>query len=429
MKRCSMLLLMFILVVVCPATVKAQTSVPAVAPGSGGGSAGNSSFRLSGTLGQPVVGPVSNSATRHSAGFWPVAAWRRAPVALTQTVTTTQATDVNVILHATDSGGNALRYRVVTPPAHGVLSGVAPTLTYTPAADFVGSDSFTFVANGGYADSNLATVSLVVRANRTPITIAVDAQPHSKTNFTFNGTLGLFRLDDSQPDDGDAYSQRKTFVVAPGTYTITAQPLSAWPLMAITCTPAANGVVDLATGKVTITVTTGDNVTCTFTNQRAGKLTVGKYNDLNRNRVRNANDPWLSGWTMQLFTSPDTQVGSQTTDSNGRAIFLNLRPGAYTVCEVQQSGWFHITPATLNPAYQKPCYSVTINPSQAVAVRFGNSTTPLTLAAEADDLTDLIVIDLPDTDDEGNEVTPLPDPWPEAPAEGANTLFLPLVMQ
>lgn len=37
------------------------------------------------------------------------------------------------------------------------------------------------------------------------------------------------------------------------------------------------------------------------------------------------------------------------------------------------------------------------------------------------------MIDLPDTDDEGNMVTPLPDPWPEAPAEGANTLFLPLV--
>ena len=427
MKRCAMLLLMFILVVVCSATVKAQTIVPAVVPGSGGGSAGNSSFRLSGTLGQPVVGPVSNSATRHTAGFWPMAAWLRAPVALTQTVTTTQGTAVPVVLNATDSGGNPLRYRVVTPPAHGVLSGVAPTLTYTPTAGYVGSDSFTFVANGGYADSNLATVFLVVRANSTTITIAVDAQPKSKTNFTFKGTLGLFRLDDSQPDDGDGYSQRKTFVVAPGTYTITEQPLIAWPLMAITCTPATNSVVDLATGKVTITIATGDNVTCTFTNQRAGKLTVGKYNDLNHNHVRNANDSWLSGWTMQLFTAPTVQVASQSTNNNGSATFLNLRPGAYTVCEVQQSGWFHITPATLNPAYQKPCYSVTLNSGQAVAVRFGNSTTPLTVAATADDVTDLIVSDLPDTDDEGNEVAPLPDPWPEAPAEEANTLFLPLV--
>ena len=261
------------------------------------------------------------------------------------------------------------------------------------------------------------------------LTIVLDAQPESKTNFTFKGTLGLFRLDDSLPDDGDGYTQRKTFVVEPGNYTITQQPLVAWPLMAITCDPTSSGVVDLVNGKVTLTMTTGVNVTCTFTNQRAGKLTVGKYNDLNHNHVRNANDAWLSGWTMQLFTAPNAQVGSQTTASNGSTSFLNVRPGSYTVCETMQTNWFNITPSALHPLYQQPCYSVTIAPGQAVAVRFGNSTTPLTVAAEADDFTDIIVMELPDTDDDGNEVSPLPDPWLDAPAEEANTLFLPLVMQ
>ena len=42
---------------------------------------------------------------------------------------------------------------------------------------------------------------------------------------------------------------------------------------------------------------------------------------------------------------------------------------------------------------------------------------------------EVIFIDLPDTDDEGNEVTLLPDPWPDVAAEQVNTIFLPLVSQ
>jgi hypothetical protein len=120
-------------------------------------------------------------------------------------------------------------------------------------------------------------------------------------------------------------------------------------------------------------------------------------------------------------------VGSQSTDSSGRATFLNVRPSDYTVCEVLQSGWFNITPSVLSPLYQKPCYPIAIAPGQAVAVRFGNSTTPLMTTAAAGDFTDIIVTALPDTDDDGNEVTPMPDPWPDAPAAQSNALFLPLV--
>jgi hypothetical protein len=52
----------------------------------------------------------------------------------------------------------------VTPPANGVLSGDGPTFTYTPAANFHGSDSFTFRVNDGSHDSNVSTVSIAVNA-------------------------------------------------------------------------------------------------------------------------------------------------------------------------------------------------------------------------------------------------------------------------
>ncbi len=89
-----------------------------------------------------------------------------APVASDLEVTTAEDTAVGIVLAATDADGGpgALAYQVVSPPASGVLSGTAPNLTYTPAAEFSGSDSFTYRANDGAADSNTATVLIAVTA-------------------------------------------------------------------------------------------------------------------------------------------------------------------------------------------------------------------------------------------------------------------------
>jgi Bacterial Ig domain/Divergent InlB B-repeat domain/Calx-beta domain/RTX calcium-binding nonapeptide repeat (4 copies) len=86
-----------------------------------------------------------------------------APVAAAQSVTTAEDTYASITLAATDVEGSALTYSVA-PPSHGVLSGTAPNLTYTPTANYSGSDSFTFEANDGALDSNVATVSITVTA-------------------------------------------------------------------------------------------------------------------------------------------------------------------------------------------------------------------------------------------------------------------------
>ena len=84
------------------------------------------------------------------------------PVANDQSVTTIQDTPVAITLTASDVDGDPLTYSLVTTPANGILSGTAPTLTYTPNSGFTGLDSFTFKANDGTIDSNIATVSITV---------------------------------------------------------------------------------------------------------------------------------------------------------------------------------------------------------------------------------------------------------------------------
>jgi pullulanase-type alpha-1,6-glucosidase len=85
-----------------------------------------------------------------------------APVAQDAAITTNEDTPVSILLGASDVDNDPLTFTVVDAPQHGVLGGIAPTLIYTPNADYHGSDSFTFRANDGQADSNLATVTITV---------------------------------------------------------------------------------------------------------------------------------------------------------------------------------------------------------------------------------------------------------------------------
>jgi hypothetical protein len=86
----------------------------------------------------------------------------RPPVANEQTVSTVKNTPLAITLGASDPDGDPLTYAIVQHPQHGILTGQPPQVTYTPQTDYTGSDSFTFKANDGEADSNVATVSIKV---------------------------------------------------------------------------------------------------------------------------------------------------------------------------------------------------------------------------------------------------------------------------
>jgi probable HAF family extracellular repeat protein len=85
------------------------------------------------------------------------------PTALAQSLTNWEDTALPLTLTGSDPQGHALTYTVLTSPAHGTLSGTAPSLIYQPATNYFGNDSFTFRVNDGVSNSLAATISITNR--------------------------------------------------------------------------------------------------------------------------------------------------------------------------------------------------------------------------------------------------------------------------
>jgi hypothetical protein len=83
-----------------------------------------------------------------------------APVALAQSVKVTQGSSVPVTLVGFDADQNALNYKLVSQPKQGTLSGSGANWIYQSNDDAVGSDSFTYRVNDGFADSGLVSVRI-----------------------------------------------------------------------------------------------------------------------------------------------------------------------------------------------------------------------------------------------------------------------------
>jgi hypothetical protein len=100
------------------------------------------------------------------------------PVTNDQSVTVSKNLAKSIMLTASDADNDPLTFSIVTQPSHGTIStGAGASRIYTPSSNYLGSDNFTFKANDGTLDSNVATVSITVQ-NEAPVasdqTITVD---------------------------------------------------------------------------------------------------------------------------------------------------------------------------------------------------------------------------------------------------------------
>jgi Flp pilus assembly protein TadD len=84
------------------------------------------------------------------------------PVAAGQHLEVSQYGRVNIQLSASDADQDPLQYRIVRRPESGELTGQSNAFCYSPSHDYIGRDSFQFVANDGFEDSEPATVEIGV---------------------------------------------------------------------------------------------------------------------------------------------------------------------------------------------------------------------------------------------------------------------------
>ncbi len=119
------------------------------------------------------------------------------------------ATAIDVLANDTDVDGGPKSVASKSDGANGtvVITGGGSGLTYQPAANYCGGDSFTYTLNGGSS----ATVSITVSCANDPPT-AIQLSPSSvEENKAAGTTVGTFSTTD--PDQGDTF----TYLLVEGT--------------------------------------------------------------------------------------------------------------------------------------------------------------------------------------------------------------------
>jgi LPXTG-site transpeptidase (sortase) family protein len=111
-----------------------------------------------------------------------------------------------------------------------------------------------------------------------------------------------------------------------------------------------------------------DDGSCIFPPVPKYTISGMKWNDLDKDGVKDSNEPTLSGWTISLTGNAQASI---TTDSNGSYLFSNLLAGTYTVCEIQKDGWLQSYPAINNG-----CHTLQVGSGSKDNVNFGNYEKP-----------------------------------------------------
>jgi len=91
------------------------------------------------------------------------------PTANSQSVSTKGNNPVAIKLTGTDRDGDMLVFSVATQPAHGTLSGAGANVTYTPAKNYIGPDSFKFTVSDAVFAPAFGAVGITVYDDTPPV--------------------------------------------------------------------------------------------------------------------------------------------------------------------------------------------------------------------------------------------------------------------
>jgi VCBS repeat-containing protein len=182
------------------------------------GYTGSDSFTYTGANSATQSAPATVTITVSPPNHPPVAAPDSYSVNENGTLQTTAAN--GVLLNDTDADNQSLTAELISQPAHGNLSLNADgTFVYTPTTNYSGSDSFTYNASDGTAQSSVATVSLTVNHVNQPPTATADSYAVAAGGVLDVPASQAVLANDSDPDN-DALTAVQVSDVANGSLTL-----------------------------------------------------------------------------------------------------------------------------------------------------------------------------------------------------------------
>ncbi|WP_332608971.1 tandem-95 repeat protein, partial [Achromobacter sp. ESBL13] len=249
--------------------------------------------------------------------------------------TTTEDTAVIGRVSALDADGDTLAYSVGTAPAHGTVTVNATTgaYTYTPTADYYGSDSFVVAISDGNGNITLSTVSVTVTAVVDIANDTVTTNEDTTVNIAVNGNDTFESAGHAiTAINGSAVVVGTPIAVTNGSVTLKADGTLDFAPAAnyngstsFTYTVTSGGVTETAT--VTVTVTAVADAPMTVDPAVPGQTfdpATGNY------ATSTAEDTAVTGRVSAVDGDGDTLTyGVSTTAAHG-TVTVNPATGAYT---------------------------------------------------------------------------------------------------
>ena len=231
-----------------------------------------------------------------------------------------------VLANDTDIDGDPLSSILASGPQHGTLSLNADgSFVYTPEADFHGIDGFSYLANDGSGDSQVATVTITVNpVNDAPVATGDEYAIDEDAVMTIDAAAGVLAND----TDGDGDPLTATLVSGPANGTLTLNADGSF-----TYTPTAN-----FNGSDSFTYSVSDG---TSSSEATVTLTVNPLNDI----PEAVNDEFSTDEDTELVTAAPGLLGNDT-DADGDAMTVSIvNPPQHGTVTLNSDGSFNYMPS------------------------------------------------------------------------------------
>jgi hypothetical protein len=246
----------------------------------------------------------------------------QAPTVVADTATTAQgvAVTINVLANDSDADGDALTITSVSKPQFGAATTNGQTVTYTPNANFIGNDTFSYVVSDGKGGTATGSVSITVNGPGGPNQAPIAANDSATTTAGVAVTIDVL-ANDSDPD-GDALTITIDGPPSHGTAIVNSGKVVYTPQPGFTGTDSftyiiSDGKGGAATATVTVTVTGSGNPNRAPTAANDSATTTAGV-AVTIDVLANDTDPDGDALSIASVTEP---TNGTATVENGRVVY------------------------------------------------------------------------------------------------------------